>query len=255
MLIVCGGMRRAGSTLQFLMVKNILMTTGQVQDHLSHEISEGKILDSEIHNIIKAHQVTPEIITLLEEPNSKSLYIYRDVRDVLVSEYQLINVQPSVRSVFMNEIVGSVIEDFYKWKTIPDIRISEYSKVMADISAEIRDISEYLGVGISENQVSKISSDLDLKNMKNKQDVLVDKSSKNNFDRKTMLHSRHINSGKSGQWKNYFTTLQINVLESICEPWLSDQGFELQSNSFFKYFYKLIYHLLRKVRGVKNKQL
>lgn len=255
MLVVCGGMRRAGSTLQFLMVKKILQTTGQVQDHLSQEISEKTVLNYDVHNIIKAHRVTPEIMNLLGGKNSKALYIYRDIRDVLVSECQLLNIKPSIRSVFMNEIVGSVIEDFSKWKTVPNIRLSEYSKIMANLSAEVQSISEYLGVDISENQATKISNDLDLKNMKNRQDTLVDKSHKDNFDRKTMLHSRHINSGKSGQWSNYFTTSQVNVLESICEPWLSDQGFELQSKLSFAYFHKSIYYLLRKIRRVRNTQL
>lgn len=246
-------MRRAGSTLQFLIVKEVLLTNGQVVDHISQELSSKKEFNHDIHNIVKAHRVTPEIRRLLQQPSSRSLYIYRDVRDVLVSEFRLLDIKPSIWAILKNEIVGSVLEDFPIWKSLPNVQISEYSEVMNDLPAEVKKISKHLNVEISDEQIGHISDKLSIRKMKSEQDKKVFNRKK--FNRKTMLHSNHINSGESEQWKSHFTESQISILEGISQPWLRDSGFTLHSNSPLKPLYKSMYYFLRKVRNVKNKQL
>ena len=75
----------------------------------------------------------------------------------------------------------------------------KYEDMKKDLFLEIKKISEFLGVTISESRMKRIMQDADIKAMKNSE------SSKISSLRK---EGHFIRKGKTGEWKNYFTVAQ-----------------------------------------------
>ena len=69
--VICCGMRRSGSTLQYQLAKAILAAAR---------------VDCQV---LKTHRMTAEQKRWITAGDAKCLYIYRDIRDVVVSQLNL----------------------------------------------------------------------------------------------------------------------------------------------------------------------
>ncbi|MAE32416.1 MAG: hypothetical protein CMO43_12650 [Verrucomicrobiales bacterium] len=93
MLVVCNGMPRAGSTLQWNLVCELAEATGYgapigatALDSISQDGVDAASRGERIY-VVKQHDVWPGLIERVQrnEPGIRVCYIYRDLRDVAVS--------------------------------------------------------------------------------------------------------------------------------------------------------------------------
>ncbi|OAD20264.1 hypothetical protein THIOM_004044, partial [Candidatus Thiomargarita nelsonii] len=93
MLIVCNGMLRSGSTLQYNLLKSIVEShnLGGAEGYFSSEQFQSLRkkferwgISSEII-VIKTHDIIPYSEEMIKSGTMKICYTYRDIRDVAVS--------------------------------------------------------------------------------------------------------------------------------------------------------------------------
>lgn len=237
MLIICGGMARSGSTVQYQIVCEIIeslglgMTIGWVQ------VPNKELLDS-LENaafrkdkflVIKSHNFSPQIKTLVEAGKVKVVYVYRDLRDVAVS---LANKFAKSTDDAISRL-SIQLNNYYLWNSIDTIMVSRYENMVTDLYSEVIKIANYLEVEVNEDLARSISSKLELSQQQEKIKLLnpnspVLKSSGNDvYDPVSQLHNNHINSGKWGQWKESLSKDQIEFIENWAFSWFVDRDYPL----------------------------
>lgn len=116
MFYFCCGMRRSGSTLQFNLVKELLSKKyGSVRSSFAEDEDQVNTLfeDHQIESpyLIKCHKYIGQVPSLIKDQKAIVFYIYRDIRDVVVS---FINMYDSKTSnVFRSKFIEKTLEEFY----------------------------------------------------------------------------------------------------------------------------------------------
>ena len=239
MLIICGGMARSGSTVQYQIVCEIIeslglgMTMGWVQ------VPNKELLDN-LENaafrkdkflVIKSHDFSPQIKTLVEAGKVKVVYVYRDLRDVTVS---LANKFSKSTDNAISRL-SHQLNNYYLWTNMDQIRVSRYENMVNDLYSEVLGIANYLEIELNHDLARSISDQLEINQQKQRvkkldDDPYVIKSSGNDvYDPVTQLHNNHINSGKWGQWKESLSQEQIEFIENWAFSWFVDMDYPLST--------------------------
>ncbi|MDT9189848.1 MAG: sulfotransferase domain-containing protein [Limnospira sp. PMC 894.15] len=232
-------MARSGSTVQYQMVCEIIeslglgMTMGWVQ------VPNKELLDN-LENaafrkdkflVIKSHDFSPQIKILVEAGKVKVVYVYRDLRDVVVS----------LANKFSKSTDNAIaklshqLNNYYLWTSLENIMISQYENMVVDLYSEVLKIANYLELEVNNDLARSISNKLEINQQKQKVKKLdydpdVIKSSGNDlYDPVSQLHNNHINSGKWGQWKESLSKEQIQFIESWAFSWLMERGYPLST--------------------------
>lgn len=212
--VICCGMRRSGSTMQY---------------HVARAIVEAARADCQI---LKAHRLTDEQRKLIAGGDTKCLYIYRDIRDVIVSEMNLKRMPFSFANVCGSEIVADVLRSYREWMTVQDIYASRYEEVMADLKSEVARIAAYLQCAIPPEDIARIAEQNSIE--RTRQDLCAGTEAEALvLDRKTLLFNRHINSGESGQYHAALSSLQIKWIETLGYEWLVARGYPVSISPSF----------------------
>lgn len=239
MLIIAAGMTRAGSTVQYQIVCELIeslglgMTIGWV-DLLTKEFLENlenvlSIKDKFL--IIKSHQYSPPVETLIKIGKAKVIYVYRDLRDVSLS----------LTKTFVNSFDEAIswsnnqLENYYLWTAIDEIMVSRYENMVADLYNEVLRIANYLEIKVTNSLAREIASKFELNRQKQRikefdyeHDGLKG-SGEDMYDPVSQLHKNHINSGKWGQWKKSLSKEQIKLIESLAFSWFVDREYPLST--------------------------
>lgn len=227
MFIFCAGMRRAGSTLQYQLAKAIVEQSGHGiaigwQIHQNWPQLQAQYSDSNGYVVLKTHHFIKEYI----EKEYRALYIYRDIRDVVVSlmnKYEF----PFERTI---QEVPSILDEHYAWMDIPNIYISKYECDVFNPVWEAIQIDQYLGTNLSDAKLKIIGAQHTLAN----QEKYIKSfdwihnamgAGKTMRDPETQLHRNHIYSGRVGQWRTKLTYHQIKELEAIVGDYLREYSY------------------------------
>jgi hypothetical protein len=132
MLIICGGMSRAGSTVQYQIVCEIIESLGLGMTIGWVDVPNKALLDN-LENaafrkdkflVIKSHNFSTPIKTLVETGKVKVVYVYRDLRDVTVS---LANKFAKSADNAISIWLSNELNNYYLWMDIGDkIVVSKY---------------------------------------------------------------------------------------------------------------------------------
>lgn len=231
--IVCCGMPRSGSTLQYQIVKECLELGSQVEVH-------GWVEDDEVESFFKADREFKGVTTLVKIhnfhntfedntifSNSKFVYVHRDVRDVFIS--QMNKWGNSFDELLSGEFLDEIEFHYYKWLNFPNSYRTSYKNLMENMCQEVRNIAEFLNINILEEQVDEIVEKLSIDNQKKK----IKTFNRNEmYDKETLLHPNHINSGERGQWKSLSFREQFQ-LEKRMKTILNEQGYSTKTQSLF----------------------
>lgn len=240
MLIICAGMPRSGSTVQYQIVCEIVESLGLGMTMGWVEVPNQELLDS-LENVafrkdkflvIKSHNYSNQVKTLVEVGKVKVVYVYRDLRDVAVS----------LANKFSKSTENAIsrlsiqLNNYYLWTGIDKIMVSRYESMTNNLYDEVLKIANYLEVAVSNDLARSISSKLDINEQKQRIKKLeqnsssVIKSSGNDvYDPVSQLHNNHINSGKWGQWKESLLKEQIEYIESLAFSWFVDRDYPLST--------------------------
>jgi len=231
--IICCGMPRSGSTLQYQIVKACLELNDNVEVH-------GWLEEDEYESFFKSCKKSNGLTTLIKIhnfhnlfkdnrlfSNSKFIYVHRDVRDVFIS--QMNKMEKSFNEILLSDFFVDIHFHFYKWLNFPNSYRTTYKRLMENMTKEVQNITFFLDLNISEVQVQGIVEDLSIDNQLKK---IRNLDSDEIFDKQTLLHPNHINSGEQGQFKN-LSFIQRYKLENRMKSLLNEQGYNTSTQSFF----------------------
>ena len=170
MLVVCNGMGRSGSTLQFNWARVLVVMAGVGEAHgyiattpnhtrgEPHEVVAEWGRDDAYH-VAKLHGVHPVLPQLLQEDAARVCYIHRDLRDVAVSmistwgwrrEALADGLAKEVRNYAALESLRQATPERFIWQ--------RYEDVMADPAASVREVADLLGLPFDDEAVLRVVS-------------------------------------------------------------------------------------------------
>jgi hypothetical protein len=156
MLIICAGMIRAGSTLQYNVVRHILehKQLGIAEGFLglkaqaAHQFTPRKWMEDRAWHAIKVHHFGEQLKQNANSEGIRICYIYRDLRDVAVSA--LTKWRYGEKELFA--ALDDAVEVYNFVYHLPCVLMQRYEKFSIDLSQGIREIGKSLNVGMSSSE-------------------------------------------------------------------------------------------------------
>lgn len=238
MWVICAGMMRSGSTLQYQIAKALVEESG-VGEGLGFSpaveferllVREGR--DDSRVRVVKCHDWLPWERAAAEE-DRRVLYSYRDLRDVVVSWMKKAGL--TFQEVMADGYVERLLENDYLWTRATGVLVSRYESLVEDLAGEVGRIAAHLEIPVDrataarhaatysfERQRQKIASfDFEREGVHVGGHVL--------YDAESLLHHNHIHTGGEGMWRSALTPRQVEVLEEMAGGWLREGGYALSS--------------------------
>ncbi len=228
MLVICCGMPRAASTLQFQIVCELIERAGLGvrPSVMPTPIEAWMTSGAESYHVARLHAPAPELERALSPRFTRYLYVYRDVRDAIAS-YILKegDVAP--------ERIGPMVQEhllapYYHFVARPNVLISRYETVVRSIPAEIRRIARFLGVEVDHARAEAIAYKLDLRTQ---QKHIAQRTWREGetHDARTFIHPKQIHDGRVGKFRGVLTPPQLEEVERVARGWLTTRGYALAS--------------------------
>jgi hypothetical protein len=237
MWIFCCGMMRSGSTVQFQIAARLVEDAGLGKrvEWVSPEdfaVLRDKYATYREWKVFKTHICTKQMAEEFLRHNALGLYIFRDLRDVIVSILKKTNTP--FDKIFVENYLNTCLNQYLKWTNLPGVMISKYEDLIADLPGEVKKIARLLKIYLSPGNCELIASDYTLEKQKERiEKYNYDLKGQNltykgqSFNPHTLLHVDHINSGSIDQWKQFLSMEQIKFIEIRAGKWLKSHGYTL----------------------------
>lgn len=237
MWIVCCGMKRSGSTLQFQLAAHLVEGAGLgTRVGWTEKFADAVTLTADVHTwkVYKNHNYSEDIAEKFRIGQAKGIYVYRDLRDVFVSFMH--KQDAPFERLWQRDILRELVENEKKWTALPDMLISRYEVMTQDVAAEVDRIAAHLGIPVSPDEARAIAHEYSVELQKARTNNLRDVrklNSKITFDSHSLLHDNHISKtqGQIGQWREYLSRPQIDLIEKRYGDWLTAHGYPLVNES------------------------
>jgi hypothetical protein len=241
--IICCGMPRSGSTLQYQIVKEILEKNGFINNYgwLNKDDMSG-FFTLQKNNykkpiLIKVHDFHPIFLEERIFKNSLFIYVHRDVRDVFISHMNKwkFNFDKLIKSNFLDEIENN----YFEWINFKRSYKTDYTNLTNNTKEQVVEISKYLNLELNNEEALLISEKLSIDKQK---EYIKSISTDQLYDNNELLHWNHINSGESNQWRK-LSLDQIKILEEKVINILKSQNLPVYSHTIdfkIKYYIKYI---------------
>jgi len=230
MWIFCGGMPRSGSTVQFQLTAHLVERAGLgarvewVRPQEFPRLRE-KYAGHAGWKVFKTHACTAEIRAECEAGNAKAVYVFRDVRDVLVSRMK--KGGGTFEQLWATGFLDRLLTGFDQWTGLAAVLISRYDEMVADMSGEVRRIAAHLGISVNRDECEQIASEytvpLQRKRIREAEaDGRLQRApgSAVSYDPVSNLHVNHIGSGGIGEWQTALAREAVAMIEERAGPWL-----------------------------------
>lgn len=240
MLIVCCGMPRSASTLQFNIAWKIVETarigrkvewrSAADWDNAGEELSHMAL--SETMHVIKTHSPPAPIRQLAQTTDCvRFIYVHRDIRDVVVSMKVKFDFTLSRAIRRISESIQ--LERWLAEHSRSSVLVQDYQTLLVELPEAIEEISRYLGAGLTKEKIARISAELDIRiayqksrtkrlmfeHLRRRVNMVLGR--KMNFaDDELMLHPEHVSAhrGEIGIWKSSLTPEELAVIEKHFGP-------------------------------------
>jgi len=231
-LIICAGMPRAGSTLQYNLVRLLAerylegIAGGWVEtyDAFAEKFPDyGRPGAKPLRPlIIKTHQFDPRYAALVDPPGcGHTFHIYRDVRDALVS--------------FTRRFGGTLDENIERWTArwvewaehwsrLVNLTISRYEAIMREPHREAVRYGRALGIQVSDAEIDEIIEACSQPRMRARSTALRT-GQREEYDQEYLVHPGHVADGRWGRWQQDMTPAQREAVWSGAGLWLEEHGY------------------------------
>jgi hypothetical protein len=259
MWVFCCGMRRSGSTVQYQLTAEIVESRG-VGRRLGYLRPQQFLQTYEEHQskdeflVVKSHAYIEDATELFSSGKAKAIYVYRDIRDVVVSV--MVKGNRSFWRVILSGFVDKILEQYSRWSQVEDILISRYETMVTDLKGEALRIADFLDIDLDEfsaRQIAeKYSIDRQMKRIRSSDfenhAVQIGQRRSTMYDPISLLHNDHIYSGEAGQWRAALSPFQTGVVEYLAYDWLVGMGYPISQKWVKQRFVGVAYLLNRIVR-------
>ena len=248
MLVICNGMYRSGSTIQYNLAREIAeYSGGRGLGFLSSSDLESRReellekVESKKCFVIKMHEPFLETSFDAEGGQIKILYTYRDLRAVVASIKEKLNCEAKVAMDMLNEALRFE-SDLMNNNTVFSQRYETYYRREL---AMLEGISGFIGVSIPPNDAKVIANRHSLESTKasigefTSLSVFFARLKKKwpmslmfeQTDNTTLLHYNHISrfSGNIDSWKETLSAEEVFQIELKHKNWLLSRGYVLVS--------------------------
>lgn len=262
MWIFCGGMPRAGSTLQFQLTAHLVEGAGLGErvDWVRHDqfplLRERHATETR-WKVFKTHRCTPEIIDEFSAGNAKGVYVFRDVRDALVS--RMLTFGKSFESVWTQRNLESMLMNHERWTSLDGVLVSKYEEMVADVPAEVERIAAHLGTAVTHEEAETIAAEYTPERQRERlrsaaEEGRIERSTKSPFDPVSNLHLDHLHSGRSGEWRKVLSREQLALIEGRARDWLVANDYRLSMPALQRMALTSLHPLRRRRRRVGGRR-
>ena len=234
MWIICCGMPRSGSTLQYQIASKLIedaklgKRVGWVRPEDIEKIFK-KYDNYKKFKVIKTHIFSKRIQNEFLNGNAKGLYIYRDIRDVIVSHMNKNNM--SFTFLIRNNFLNNILNNYYLWTALPNMYISKYEDVITNLKLEVYNIARFLNINKSLKECNKIANNFSIDKQIARINKLQTSLKNNKYDSVSLLHSDHIFSGDIHYWKRVLSWKQVSMIQSNYKKWLQKNNYFLMKKN------------------------
>jgi hypothetical protein len=234
--IICNGMRRSGSTLQYNLIVSMLKHTKvgvggkrgtggfgggwvgskQLMQAILDYKDESKPLLLKTHD----HWLVEKVMKF---GAVKLCYTYRDLRDVWVSFRRIMKLGDK-------DAIGMLETELrvFTWirKRQCGVLMHRYEDMVNDLHGTVRELGAWLDLPLTEDIIQRVLED----NTLEKARAVAAKTTKNKdgeFDRTTLMHYGHISEGggKPGAWRNELTAGLAMEIYNKFREWFESRGY------------------------------
>ena len=233
-------MPRSGSTLQFQLTAHLVERAGLGERVEWVPPEEFPRLRTEHAGragwkVFKTHACTPEIGAELDAGQARGVYVYRDVRDVVVSRMRKRN--QTADRLWKDGVVDQLLSSFDRWTRSRGMLVSRYEEMVADPAAEVERIAAHLGIRIRPEDCADLAAQYTVAAQRERirqaeATGRLEQRDGFRYDPTSNLHVDHIRSGKSGEWQDVLTRAQLALIEQRARRWLLANGYALSLPSW-----------------------
>jgi hypothetical protein len=237
MWIFCGGMQRAGSTLQFQLTARLVEEAGRgkrvewVKPDQFPALRQEHAGD-EGWKVLSTHVCTDEIAREFDRGHAMAVYVFRDLRDVFVSA--MTKYSETFDQLWASAFLEACVHEHKRWTRLPRVLVSRYEQMIVDLPGEVRRIADHLGIFLDPRAQAQIAAEHTLDKQRQR---IADARKRGGlreaypngplFDPHSNLHMDHLYSGGSGGWKDVLTREQVALIEDRFRDWLITNGYPL----------------------------
>ena len=238
MIVFCCGMPRTGSTLQYLLTKEIVESckNGRVMGFVNDNetfLERLQCIDVEREVVaIKCHRYLAAFDEVFVRGHGKAVFVYRDIRDALVSRLNHLDIDFDYK--IARSFIVSSLKFYDAWTATPNVHVTSYEAMTADVMSEAVSIGGHLGIAIP-NELAAALADkygIDQQRQRIQEFDYAREGVRTNtsvYDPETQLHQNHIHSGASEQWRSSLTEEQVRFVESLAGEWLTERGYRVSN--------------------------
>jgi len=246
MIVICCGMMRSASTLQYQIVVELGQRLASVEplgyilpEQFSEIVTKNRSRSGFV--VLKSHAFLEESRELLRHNDALGIYAYRDIRDVIVS---LMRMQGVSFNKLGTGILYVLLEQYVVWTSQHNVLVSQYEGIVNDTTAEVLRIANHMQLSCTHDLAEEIAQKFSLEHQRRRQFRLKEDQEFDN-DRDSLLHTNHIHSGMSAQWMNELSSDEVGLVEHVFSEWLDQVGYQKTIPTFRRYL-SAIRHRLRK---------
>lgn len=244
MLVLCNGMIRSGSTLQYNYVRSVVERAGRGRgegyygpdDYVEFaDRFERWSRERRIH-VIKSHDLHPESVAWTKAGRLRICYVYRDLRDVAVSAKEKWGYP-------RDELVRALdraVQIFYSVGSVRPRLTQRYENMIADPIGAIRSIARYLEIEVDPETLLAVQQTCSadaarrlIRRMRINPIVQIRRGLQRVgavdpvYDDRTLLHPDHISrhGGSPGRWRSALSTEERDLIETRYRRWLQETGY------------------------------
>jgi len=238
--VFAAGMRRAGSTLQYHLARDLIEHAGGHNagwiTHQKFQKTYNELDGKHPYVILKTHAYIPKFIPvakeLFETGRARALYIYRDLRDVAASLKQF---RYSNWKHIVEKEMPAILNEYKEWTRFSQIdsdkqlrvwKYEDFQALMRFTPNKMRGLETFFEMGF--HPLAFHWEILNRHSLTNHLKLLQDQLySERGYNHDSLMWRNHITDGKIGKYITVLTPAELDELYTVpgVVEWLQDKGY------------------------------
>jgi len=235
-LVLNLGVPRSGTTFVFNALRELWTARGVKFRSINANYAETAAFlrgyDLKDNVLLHAHNVLPEVEQVLERPEVRAFFNYRDPRDVVVSLMKLHDYSFE-KCLRLAEIAFAQYRVARRFASVTFIA---YASVVREPAKVIEELADRMGIPAGPAEIGRVSAATSLEAHRsvmqavNAQQVRVQvRANPQRVLKESAVHfinDRHIQSGAEGRWRRELSAEQQEIARARFGPLLVELGYE-----------------------------